>query len=195
MKKILSIKITRNRSDRIIFLNQSSYILKIVSDLKMKQELHRAVKQPINGYDAFIPALKTDERADLKVYQKFIGSVTYAIIIIRPDVIFAVNKLAQYMTDPAMFHQSAVKYLLRYLRSTKDIEIRYRPEALNLIGYLDADYGGDKSDRKSQSANVFLLGGGTVSWLSRKQRLVATSTTEAEYIAMSICAKQGVWLA
>ena len=113
---------------------------------------------------------------------------------IRPDIAFAVNKLAQYMSDPAKFHQTAVKHLLRYLRSTKDMQIRYGPETPNLVGYSDADYGGDKSDRKSQSGNIFLLGGGAVSWHSRKQRSVSTSTTEAEYIAMSACAKQGVWL-
>ena len=91
---------------------------------------------------------------------------------IRPDVAFTVNKLAQYMADPARFHQSAVKHLLRYLRSTKDTQICYGPETPNLIGYSDSDYGGDKSDRKSQKGNVFLLGGGAVSWLGRKQRSV-----------------------
>jgi hypothetical protein len=70
----------------------------------MKQESYRAVKQPINGYDAFIPISEMDKRADPKIYQKFIESVTYAITIIRPNVIFAVNKLAQYMTDSAIFH-------------------------------------------------------------------------------------------
>jgi hypothetical protein len=113
----------------------------------------------------------------------------------RPDIAFAINKLAQYMLDPADYHQSSIKHLIRYLRSTKNIEIRYRPENPNLIGYTDADYGGDKLDRKSTTGNVFLLAGGAISWLSRKQKSVSTSITEAEYIAASTCAKQGVWLA
>jgi hypothetical protein len=104
MKKILNIKITRNRPNRIIFLNQSSYISKIVSNLKMKQDSHRSVKQLINEYDALIPTSETDERADLKIYQQFIKSIIYAIITIRPDIAFAVNKLAQYMNNPIKFY-------------------------------------------------------------------------------------------
>jgi hypothetical protein len=104
MKKIFGIKITRNRPNRIIFLNQSLYISKIVFDLKMKQDSHRLVKQLINEYDAFIPASETDERADLKIYQQFIESITYAMTTIKPDIAFAVNKLAQYISNPIKFH-------------------------------------------------------------------------------------------
>jgi hypothetical protein len=75
------------------------------------------------------------------------------------------------------------------------MEIRYRPENPNLIGYINADYGGDKLDRKSTIGNIFLLAGGVISWFSRKQKSVSTSITKAEYIAASTCAKQGVWLA
>lgn len=112
----------------------------------------------------------------------------------RPDIAFATNKLAQFMSDPAQYHLTAVKHLLRYLRSTKSTAIRYGPEDPNLRGYSDADYGSDKADRKSTIGNVFMLAGGAVSWLSRKQRSVATSTTEAEYIAMSTCSKHAVWI-
>jgi hypothetical protein len=78
---------------------------------------------------------------------------------------------------------------VRYLRLTKNINLRYRPENPNLIGYSDADYGGDKSNRKLTTANVFLLGGKAIFWLNRKQRSISTLITEAEYIAMSTCAK------
>jgi hypothetical protein len=109
--------------------------------------------------------------------------------IIRPDIVFAVNKLAQYMLDLARYYQSAVKHIVRYLRLIKDINLRYGPENPNLIGYSDADYGGDKSNRKSTIANVFLLGGKAIFWLSRKQRSVSILITEAEYIAISTYAK------
>jgi len=195
MKKILGIKITRNRRERTLFLSQEAYIDKMISDLKMEQDSHRAVTFPIGGYEALVPASEMDERVDVKVYQQYIGSVTYAMTALRPDTAFATNKLAQYLSDPAKHHQQAVKHLVRYLRSTKGMGIQYGPETPNLTGYSDADYGGDKSDRKSTTGNVFLLAGGAVSWLSRKQRSVSTSTTEAEYIALSTCAKQAVWLA
>jgi hypothetical protein len=71
------------------------------------------------------------------------------MITIRSDIAFAVNKLAQYMSNPVKFHQTAVKHLLRYLRLTKDMQIRYKPETPNLVSYSDVDYEEDKSDRKS----------------------------------------------
>jgi len=126
---------------------------------------------------------------DPRIYQQFIGSITYAMTVMRPDIAFATNKLAQFMSDPADYHLSSAKHLTRYLRSTKDTEIRYGPENPNLRGYTDVDYGGDKSDRKSTSGNVFLLAGGAILWLSRKQKLVSTSTTETEYIAASTYTK------
>jgi hypothetical protein len=80
------------------------------------------------------------------------------------------------------------------MRSTKNRCICYSPTNPDLLGYSDADYASDKSDCKLTSGNVFLLAGGAVSWLSRKQKSVSTSTTEAEYISMLICAKQAMWL-
>jgi hypothetical protein len=72
------------------------------------------------------------------------------------------------MSDSIDYHQSTVKHLIRYLRSTKDMEIRYRLENPNLIDYINADYGEDKLDRKSTTGNVFLLAGRAISWLNRK---------------------------
>jgi hypothetical protein len=71
----------------------------------------------------------------------------------------------------------------------KNIEIRYKPKNPNLIDYINADYRGDKLDRKSTTGNIFLLAGGVISWLSRKQKSVLISITEAEYIATSTYAK------
>jgi hypothetical protein len=72
------------------------------------------------------------------------------------------------MLDSTDYHQSTVKHFIRYLRSTKDMKIRYKPENPNLIGYINADYGEDKSNRKFTTDNVFLLAEGAISWLSRK---------------------------
>ncbi len=123
MKKILGIKIRRNRSERTLFLNQSAYIEKMLSDLKMEQDSHRPVKLPINGYDTLVPASYDNGRVDPRIYQQFIGSITYVITVIRPDIIFATNKLAQFISDPTDYHLSSAKHLTRYLRLTKDIEI------------------------------------------------------------------------
>jgi hypothetical protein len=90
----------------------------------------------------------------------------------------------------------ALKVLLRYLRSTVDLGIVFgNSGSQDLIGYSDSDYAMDKQDRVSILGNVFLLGGGPISWMSRKQKSVATSTMDAEYMAMCACAKQSQWLA
>ena len=62
------------------------------------------------------------------------------------------------------------------------------------IGYCDADWASDSDDRKSVSGNLFVYGGAAISWLSKKQHIVALSTTEAEYISSSLAAQEAVWL-
>lgn len=65
---------------------------------------------------------------------------------------------------------------------------------MNLVGYTDSDYAGDLDDRRSTSGFTFILASGAVSWASKKQPVVALSTTEAEYIAAASCACQCIWL-
>ncbi len=105
-----------------------------------------------------------------------------------------IGKLSQYISDPANFHRKAVKHLIRYLRSSAALRLRYGPGQDAIIGYSDADYAADRSDRKSTLGYVFTFAGGAISWRSTKQRSVATSTTEAEYVAISTSAKHALWL-
>ena len=118
----------------------------------------------------------------------------YGMIYTRPDIAFTTGRLSQYLKAPVQRHHGAVKELLRYIGSTVNQRIRYGPsETRNLTVYTDSDWAGDKSDRKSISGFVTMLCGGPVSWASRKQTSVSTSSTEAEYIALSTAAKQAVW--
>ena len=119
----------------------------------------------------------------------------YGMIYTRPDVAFTTGRLSQYLKAPVQRHYNGVKELLRYIGSTIDQRIRYGPSTnRNLAVYTDADWAGDKTDRKSTSGFVAMLYGGPVSWASRKQTSVATSSTESEYIALSTGAKQAVWI-
>ena len=88
-----------------------------------------------------------------------------------------------------------MKNIIKYLRRTKDVFLVYGgEEELVVTGYTDASFQTDKDDSKSQSGFVFKVNGGAVSWKSSKQETVADSTTEAEYIAASEAAKEGVWI-
>ena len=88
-----------------------------------------------------------------------------------------------------------VKKALRYVQGTKDLMLTYRrSDSLEIRGYSDADFAGDKDDRKSTSGYVFTLAGGTISWKSSKQSLVASSMMYAEFIACYEATGQAVWL-
>lgn len=109
---------------------------------------------------------------------------------------YGVSLIRRFMSSPTMSHWLAAKRILRYLKGTTDLGIFYKKGGSNmkLMAFTDNDYAGDLDDRRSTSGFVFMLGSGAVSWSSKKQYVVALSTTEAEYIAAALCACQCVWL-
>jgi hypothetical protein len=100
------------------------------------------------------------------------------------------------MEKPTTEHMAAVKHLLRYIAGTRNYGCRYMKDedGGKLIGYSDSDMAGDIDDRKSTSGVLFTLGRSPVTWQSQKQKVVALSSCEAEYIAATTAACQGVWL-
>ena len=96
-----------------------------------------------------------------------------------------------------MDHQQAIKRILRYIAGTLDYGLRYarRPGSAHFVGYCDSDLAGDIDTSKSTSGTMFFLGDCLVSWQSIKQRVVALSSCEAEYIAATSAATQALWLA
>ena len=103
--------------------------------------------------------------------------------------------VSKFNANPNTAHLTAVKIILRYLKGTLKLALKYeRSDSGTLIGFSDADWAGDQEDRHSTIGNVFLLGGGPVSWLSKKQATVALSTAEAEYVALSQAAQECIQL-
>ncbi|KAI1005576.1 hypothetical protein K3495_g2643 [Podosphaera aphanis] len=157
---------------------------------------HKKKKIQATNYESLRPASKKDTRINVTEYQQAIGSLMYAMALTRPDIAFALGKLSHYMSDPAQHHGSALKNLMRYLKATVSQKLRYGPgRGTQFSVYSDADWASDKADRKSVSGGVVMFYGGPISWPSRKQRSVATSSCNSEYIALSISAKQGQWVA
>lgn len=146
-----------------------------------------------------IPGSKIDfdedgEKGDETLYKQIIGSLTY-LTNTRPDLKFIVSLLSRYMSRPTKLHFLAVKRVLRYLKGTLDYGIWYkRGSVAELKVFTDSDYAGDVEGRKSTSSYTFMMSGGAVAWSSKKQSVVALSTTEAEYIAAAICACQVIWM-
>ena len=132
-------------------------------------------------------------------YASAVGSLMYAMVCTRPDIAHAVGVLSRFMSKPGKEHWTAVKRVFKYLRGTSDYGLCYqgRPgldRVLDIRGFVDADWAGDLDQRRSTSGYVFNLFGGAVSWMSKKQSVVAQSTTEAEYMAATHASKEEVWL-
>ncbi|GAU41235.1 hypothetical protein TSUD_280340 [Trifolium subterraneum] len=122
-----------------------------------------------------------------KEYRGMIGSLLY-LTASRPDIVFAVGLCARFQTSPKESHLIAVKRIFRYLVGTPDVGLWYKKGShFDLQAYCDADYAGDKIERKSTSGACQFLGEALVSWCCRKQNTIALSTTEAEYVAASNC--------
>lgn len=174
-----------------LFLTQHKYIRDLLERTHM--EGAKEVQTPLETtgalrlFDGFPPANAT-------AYRQMIGALQY-LSITRPDIAFAVNKLAQFMHRPTQTHLAAAKRLLRYLKGTL-----YHGWSLShsstpfLHAYSDADWAGNADDRTSTSAFVIFLGGNPISWSSRKQRSVARSSTEAEYRAVATTAAELAWV-
>jgi hypothetical protein len=194
---ILGIKLHRDRCNRMIGLSQASYIDKILERFSME-----------NSKKGFLPfrhgvALSKDqcprtpeEREAMRgiPYASAIGSLMYAMLCTRPDICFVVGMVSRYQSDPGPAHWTAVKHIIKYLKRTRDYMLVFGGEDLVPIGYTDSDFMSDQDSRRSTSGYAFTLGGGAVSWMSVKQKCVADSTTEAEYVAASEASKEAAWL-
>ncbi|GJT23082.1 retrovirus-related pol polyprotein from transposon TNT 1-94 [Tanacetum coccineum] len=93
-----------------------------------------------------------------------------------------------------MYAMEAVKWLLRYLKCTSKATLCFSRKKVVLEGFSDSDYGGCLDSGKSTTGYFFTVGGTIVSWMSRIQKCVAMSTTEAEYMAIAETGKELVWL-
>ena len=116
-------------------------------------------------------------------------------LALRPDFCFAAGYLGRSNSCPKASHGTVQKRIMRYIKGLLDMGILY--SALSnkgLIGYSDADYGGDLQDRKLTSGIVFTLFGGSISWASTKQKTVAIATIIAEYVALTPVIKEALWL-
>jgi hypothetical protein len=132
---------------------------------------------------------------DSSMYRSVVGSLRY-LVNSRPDLTYSVGYISRFMENPTTEHLAAMKRVLRYVAGTLHFGCCYkRKKNPQLVGYSDSDMAGDIDTRKSTSGILFFLGDNTITWQSQKQKIVALSSCEAEYIAATTAACQGVWLA
>jgi len=129
--------------------------------------------------------------ANPQPYRALVGSLLY-LTITRPDISFSVGLVSRFMQSPRKPHLEVAKKILKYVNSTLDMGLFFDKKVTSsLVGFTNADFGGDLDDRRSTSGYVFLSGGTSISWCSKKQNSFSLSTTEAEYKAV---AQECIWL-
>ena len=196
-KCYVGLHIERTRNGLVI--SQAHYIQDLLKRFNMEDAnpVSTPIEKSITLSKKDSPATK-DEIEEMKniPYRQAVGALLFLATASRADISFAVGVLSQYLDNPGRQHWIAVKRLLKYLKGTKDLSLHFEKDtpAFELIGYCDADYAGCHDTRRSTSGSVFVLAGGAISWSSTKQRSVALSTTEAEYMAACVATKDAIWL-
>lgn len=128
-------------------------------------------------------------------YRELIGSLMYIAVCTRPDIAHSVNFMSQFNNCYEDVHWIATKRILRYLKGTKSMGLIFsKNNQGDIKGFADADHAGNPIDRRSYSGNVFTMSKGAISWQSSKQRSIALSTAEAEYISLSEASKEAIFL-
>jgi hypothetical protein len=194
IKSYLGMRITRDRSRRHIEIDQSDYLKGVLNRFNMADANSHPTPLPAGAETFLIKYEETATAPEIKHYQSLIGSLLYVQIGTRPDISFAVSRLAQYATNPSPQHLRLAQYVLSYLRGTIETCVRYDgADGDGLHGYTDSSLGDQTDDRYSTSGYVFILANGAISWASRKQKTIAQNTTEAEYMALADAANQAAW--
>jgi hypothetical protein len=195
---VLGIEIHRDRKNGVLGLSQKAYLEKVLK--KYNMHTSKATPAPIvkgDSFGEFQCPRNQYERDQMKAvpYASAVGSLQYAQVCTRPDLAFITGVLGRYQDNPGIEHWKMAKKAMRYVQGTKHYMLTYRSsDCLEIKGYSDADYAGDKDGRKSTSGYLFTLAGGAISWRSSKQKLVASSTMHAEFIACHDTIGQVIWL-
>ena len=128
------------------------------------------------------------------LFKKIIGFLRY-LTITRPYLVYSVSYLSRFMNKPYLDHMAAAKKILRYVKGTTDYGLVYKSDnECELIGYCDSAYAGDLDDRKSTSGLIFFYGSKPIVWNLCKQKVIALSSCEAEYISSTLAVCQGIWI-
>lgn len=173
------------------FLTQSHYARKLLKEFGMLN--CKGVSTPI-ALGTKLTRHSGEQRVDPEIYRSLIGSLRY-LSCTRPDILFSVGLLSRYMENPTTAHFTVCKKVLRYIKNTVDYGMWYTASsALRFQAYSDSDWGGDVDDRKSTTGYVGCIGDTAFTWTSRKQPIVALSSTESEYIAAASCVSHAMWL-
>ena len=176
LKYFLGIEVLRSKQG--IFINQRKYVLDILAEIGMI-DCKPADTPMVQNHGLQIR--EGAKRADRGRYQRLVGKLIY-LSHTRPDLAYVVGVVSQFMHAPQEDHWEAVLRIVRYLKGTVGHGVLFKKHGhLEIHGYTDADWAGNPNDRKSTAGYFTFVGGNLVTWRSKKQKVVALSSAEAEF--------------
>jgi hypothetical protein len=201
----LSCQIEQDMESGITYLHQEPYILSLLVKYENYLTSKRLFETPGAPGSNLQPSTEDEKgsiSSEIKLfpYREMVGGLMYLSTWSRPDISFAVRELAKQFMQWNKNHCKAAIRVLYYLRDSKDLRLRFQRSSVNyddihmLSAYSDADWATDEETRRSVSGGLVLAGETPVQWMSRGQSIVATSSCEAEYIALGETAKELTYL-
>ena len=210
---VLGLQVSRDRAARTLTLSQADYVRRVVerfgaTDWK-PQPTPLATGPHLSKSDCpvTVPA-QPELLGGTHAYASIVGAIMYAMLGTRPDLAYSIGQLTRFNSNPGPTHWKALKRVLRYLKGSVDFQLVYGAapgymssassgisgSTVPVVGYCDADWAASVDDRHSITGTLFLVAGGAVSWQAQRQKSVALSSVEAEYMAACQAAKEAVWL-
>ena len=198
----LNIWFKRNRLTKTVILSQPNKITKLLNDPQLSQKdllvIRKPRKIPANS-NTFLtkdmcPTIERSNDTNYP-YRSILGQALYIAITTRPDIVPAVSACGKFAENPGAAHWEALLQILAYLHGTQHLglELGEISKEITLTAYADADWAGDLDQRKSRSGYVVLCNNSSIIWSSKLQKSIALSSTEAEYVSLSLTSRDVIW--
>ena len=207
---ILGMNVQRDKTNKTLTLNQEQYARQILQEYNMNDctstTLPAKTNMKLTKQDC--PDEHASENKIIKTYQSIVGALMYLSLSTRPDISYIVNKLSRYSSNPGQKHMEAVLHVLRYVKHTLHYALKYehteqsssigdkhlQKREITIEAYCDADWAADIDERKSTTGYIIFMNNCPIIWNSMKQKTVALSSAEAEYMAISAVCQEVKWI-
>lgn len=192
-KRFVGIDINYDKENKTIKIHQSEFIQQLLADLNIEGCNPTSIPmQPKITFDTS-PSSKITSKSEIKEYQSAVGRLLYLMNGSRPDLSFSVTKLAQFSSGPYASYVTALKSVIRYVKSTQSHTLVLKPTDLILSGFYDAAFM-DNEKYRTTYGYAFSIGNALISWKTKKHSITTLSTTESEYVAACEACRELIWL-